>query len=103
MKAALNKRKVNVEKELSSSICQNIIKAYEKGELLEHIEESALSIEKDEDNNITYILFTYGGPTVYLDFEDSPGVVIASHMSDEAHSAIPLAIWSDIRNELEVL
>ena len=98
------KEKIEKElKELSVLACQELIKAYEKGELIEHIDERALSVEKDENNKITHILFTYGGPTVYLDFEDRPGVVIASHMSDEAHSAIPWAIWSDIRNELEVL
>ena len=98
--------KNNYTKELRQSavsIKEELIEAYTKNVLPEYINERALSIEKDEDNEITHILFTYGGPTVYLDFEDSPGVIIASHMDDKSQAAIPLNIWSDIRNELEVL
>ena len=103
MKKILKEKREKELKEKSNNICQELIKAYEKGELPEYIEESALSIEKDEDGDITHILFTYGGPTIYLDFEDSPGVIIASHMYDKSQAAIPFSIWSDIRNELEVL
>ena len=85
------------------SIKKELIKAYNNDVLLAFIEDRALSVEKDEDNEITHILFTYGGPTVYLDFEDSPGVIIASHIDNKSQAAIPLSIWSDIRNELEVL
>ena len=91
----LRKTAVRIKKEL--------IQSYTKGMLFEYINEESLSIEKNEDNEITHILFTYGGPTVYLDFENSPGVVIASHMSDKSQAAIPFGIWSDMRNELEEL
>ena len=82
---------------------EELIEAHTKNVLPEYIYENALSIEKDEDNTITHILFTYGGPTVYLDFEDSPGVIIASHMEFKSQAAIPLSIWTKIRNELEEL
>lgn len=85
------------------SLKNGVVKAAKEGTLPEFISNNALSIERNEDNEITHILFTYGGPTVYLDFEDSPGIVIASHMSDESQASIPFYIWSDIRDELEVL
>lgn len=91
----LRQSAVNIKKEL--------IEAHTENMLPEFIEDSALSIERNEDNEITHILFTYGAPTIYLDFEDSPGVIIASHMDDKSQAAIPFSIWSDIRDELEVL
>ena len=90
-------------KKLAVSIRDNIVKAFEKGELQDYIFEDTLSINKNDEGEITHILFTYGGPTVYLDFEDSPGVVIASHMDNQSQAAISIGIWSDIRDVLEVL
>ena len=96
--------KNNNEKELrklSILSCQKLITAYEKGKLREYIGEEAMSIHRDDDNDITHIVFTKGGPFVYLDFDEQPGLIIAKDFDTKAHSAMPWSIWLEIRNELE--
>ena len=90
-------------KQEASSRRDDITKAYHSGSIKDYISSNALSIERNEENDITHIVFTIGGPFVYLDFEDSPGVVIAKDMDGKSQAAISLAIWSDIRNILEEL
>lgn len=79
----------------------NIVEAFEKGEIHYYISDRAISIEKDEDNDITHIIFTNGGPIVYLDFDEQPGIIVAKDLDTKAQSAIPWSIWLDIRDELE--
>ena len=80
-----------------------LVKASEEGTLDEYIGKHAISIERDDENDITHIVFTLGGPYIYLDFEDSPGVIIAKDMDDKSQAAIPFSIWSDIKTDLEEL
>ena len=79
----------------------SIIEAFEKGQLRSYISDEAISIEKDEDNEITHIIFTNGGPIVYLDFDEQPGIIYAKDLDTKAQSAIPWSMWIDIRDELE--
>ena len=54
-------KKNNYTEELRQSavsIKEELIKAYTENMLPEYINERALSVEKDEDNEITHILFT---------------------------------------------
>ena len=95
--------KNNTLKKEATSRRDDIVEAYKSGKTKEYTSTNALSIERDEENNITLIVFTLGGPFIYLDFEDSPGVIIAKGLDDKSQAAIPLAIWSDIRNILEEL
>jgi hypothetical protein len=102
MKTILKEKMEKELKELSISTCRELIKAYEKGELREHINERALSIQKDEDGDISHIIFTQGGPYVHLDlYGNRFGCVVAEDLENITHSAIPMSIWSEMKSELE--
>ena len=98
----MNKEIFLLKKEAASRR-DDLVKAFNAGEVKEYVLENALSIERDEEQDITHIVFTFGGPFVYLDFEDSPGVIIAKDRENRSQAAIPFSVWSDIRNELEVV
>ena len=78
-----------------------IVEAYEKGKLCSYVWDEAIRVEKDDDGEITHIIFANGGPIVYLDFDEQPGIIIAKDLDTKAQSAIPWSIWCDIRDELE--
>lgn len=94
-----------IEKELkglSIITSKNLIEAFEKGELDEYIEESALSIHRDEDNDISHIVFSIGGPYVHLNlYGGRAGCIVAEDLEHIIHTAIPWEIWFGIKDELE--
>ena len=88
---------------LTQSEQRDITQASRKGILLDLISERALEIKRDDDGTIEKIVFTIGGPNVWLDFKDHPGFVKAAYAYEEAKSGIPWADWDNIQSELEVL
>ena len=89
-------------KELSIITSKELIEAYEKGEIREYVDENALSIQRDEDNDISQIVFTIGSPYVHLDlYGGNAGCVVAEDLEHIIHSAIPWKIWFGIKDELE--
>ena len=97
------KKEVLVLKKEAAARRDGLVEAFNDGEVKEYVLENAYSIERDEENNITHIVFTFGGPFVYLDFEDSPGVIIAKDLENKSQAAIPFSVWSDVRDELETI
>ena len=89
-------------KGLSIITSKELIKAFEKGELEECVNEKVLSIQRDEDNDISHIIFTKGGPYVHLDlYGVRAGCVVAEDLEHIVHTAIPWKIWFGIKDELE--
>ena len=84
-------------------IRDELVVAYSNGSLIEYISENAVSINRDEDGDLRQIVFTNGGPFVYLCFEERSGVICgySSPMDEGSYSAISLMIWSDLRDEIE--
>lgn len=102
MKQILKEKMEKELKELSILTCQELIKAYKKDVLVEYANENALSIEKDEDGDVSHIVFTKGGPYVHLDFYGGRfGCVVAEDLENISQSSIPMSIWSEMRSELE--
>ena len=88
-------------KKLSKISVNEIIEAYANDMVKEYVIENAFNVHRDGENDITHIVFSQGGPYVYLDFDEQPGLIIAKDFDTKAHSAIPLETWIEIRNELE--
>ena len=83
---------------------ENIVEAYQNGTLIDIINETAIEIERGYDGNISKIIFTVGGPYVYLDFDgDYKGRIVAFGDYQTEVSPIPLMIWDRIQFELEEL
>ncbi len=88
-------------KNLTLTEKDSLIEAFEQGKIDSYIYKRDAVIHRDDDNDITHIVFTNGGPIVYLDFDEQPGLIITKDLDTKAHSAIPWAIWLDMRDELE--
>jgi hypothetical protein len=102
MKNILKEKMEKALKKLSILTCQELIKAYEKGELIKYVRKEALSIQKDEDGHISHIVFTQGGPYVHLDLAgDNFSCVVSEGLEYLSKSAIPMNIWSEMKSELE--
>ncbi|HEO99107.1 MAG TPA: hypothetical protein ENO02_07415 [Epsilonproteobacteria bacterium] len=82
---------------------RDITQASRNGNIYEYISERAMEIQRDEDGGIEKIVFSIGGPNVWLDFKEHPGFIIAALMYEQGKSAIPWADWDDIQSELEEL
>ena len=84
-------------------IRNEFVEAYNNGSLIDYISEYAVSIKRDEDGELSQIVFGNGGPFVYLDFEERSGVVCGYDSpwdNEGSYCAISLMIWSDVRDEL---
>lgn len=76
---------------------KDITQASRDGNLNEYISDRALEIQRDEDGTIEKIIFSIGGPNVWLDFKDYPGFIVAALMYDQGKSGIPWADWDNIK------
>jgi hypothetical protein len=82
---------------------KDITQASRDGNLYEYISDRALEIKRDEEGTIEKIIFSIGGPNVWLDFKEEPGFMKVALDYDEAKSGIPWEDWDNIQDELEVL
>jgi len=90
-------------KRLSESEQRDITKASREGILVNYISDRAMEIQREDDGSIKKIIFTIGGPNVWLDFVDYPGFIISAYMTEQEKSGIPWADWDVIKEELEEL
>lgn len=86
---------------LAESEQREITEASKNGVLIDLISERALEIVRDDNNAIEKIVFSIGGPNVWIDFKDHPGFVKAAYAYEEAKSGIPWKEWDNIQLELE--
>ena len=84
-------------------IRDELVQSFNNGELIDYISESAIEIKKDEDGDISQIVFGLGGPYIYLDFEERSGVVCGykSPFDEGSFSAIPFLVWENMRDYIE--
>lgn len=82
---------------------RDMTQASRDGRTYEYILERAIEIKRDEDGSIEKIMFSIGGPNVWLDFIEHPGFIVAALMYEQGKSGIPWADWDNIRFELEEL
>lgn len=80
---------------------RDITLASREGRFWDYISERAMEIQRDDDGAIEKIIFSIGGPNVWLDFKEHPGFVIAALAYEEGKSGIPWADWDNIQFELE--
>lgn len=81
---------------------ENIVEAYQNGRLIDIINETAIEIKRGYDGNISKIVFSIGGPYVYLDFDSEyKGRIVALGNYQTEVSPIPLMIWDNIQFALE--
>ena len=90
-------------KRLVEEIKNEIVESFNNGELMDYVSDNAIAIKKTDSGCIKHIVFTLGGPYVYLDFVERSGVVCCFESISDAgsFSAIPLLVWEDIEIELE--
>ena len=84
-------------------IRDELVEAYNNGGLIDYISESDASLSRDEDGDLSQIVFGNGGPFVYLCFEERSGVLCGYDSpwdNEGSYCAISLMIWSDVRDEI---
>ena len=86
---------------LAQSEQRDITLASREGRFLDYISERAMEIQRDEDGSIEKIIFSIGGPNIWLDFKENPGFVVAAYAYEIKKSGIPWADWDNIQLELE--
>ena len=90
-------------KELSMSEQRDFTQAYREGKALDYLRDRAIEIQRDDNGEIKKIIFTIGGPNVWLDFDEYPGAFVVAYLTEQATSYIPTEDWKGIQMELEEL
>ncbi len=88
---------------LAQSEQKDITQASRNGRIIDYISDRAMEIQRDENGTIEKIIFSIGGPNIWLDFKEHPGFIKVAYDYSEAKSGIPWAEWDNIQAELEVL
>lgn len=93
----------NMLKNNVNGIRDKLVKAYKNNEVYEYVSEFALRIDRDEEKNIEKVVFTIGGPFIYLDFEERLGTIcgFSSPWDEGIFSAIPWDVWISIKQDVE--
>ncbi len=90
-------------KELAMSEQRDFTQAYRNGKVYDYLDDRAMDIQRDDNGEIKKIIFTIGGPNVWLDFDEYPGAIVVALYIEQATSYIPTEDWKGIQIELEEL
>ncbi len=88
---------------MASEWVKDIEEAELQGEVLDYIFERAIDIERDSGGKPTKIIFTVGGPYVYLDLFCEPGYVKVFYDDKMAKAKLSNSTLEQIKFELEGL
>ncbi len=82
---------------------EDIKKAFKNGTLLDQILNDAIEIQKDSGGKPTKIIYTVGGPYIYLDLFCDPGCIVVYFDSHKIEQRLSNEILKQIEFELEGL
>ena len=85
------------------NLTKSITKAYKKGRLMDQVINEAMEIQKDSRGKPTKIIYTVGGPFVYLDLFYEPGSIVVQFHRHTVKKKLPNRILEQIEFELEGL
>ena len=90
-------------KSMLSEWVKDIEEAEQQGEASDYIFKRAIDIERDSGGKPTKIIFTIGGPYVYLDLFCNPGNIVVYFDDHEVKRRISKHVLEQIEFELEGL
>ena len=99
----LNENNLTSVEKISLEWVKDIEEANQNGEDLEYIWDRALDIEKDTGGKPTKIIFTVGGPYVYLDLFCEPGYIKVFSHEFQAKAKLSTTTLENILDNLEEL